>query len=346
MSSLCAKTSTAVKGDILIVDDTPVNLQVLFDMLVEQQYKVRIAPTGELALRNAQIAPPDLILLDIMMPDLSGYEICKQLKANPALCDIPIIFISAIDQPQKIVKAFEIGGVDFVTKPFQCEEVLARVSTHMTIYQLKRELAIANKELQKTNLQLQQEVQTRRFMEIELTRLAKTDQLTNILNRHALFNIGEQEVVRAYQNQVPLAIIMLDIDNFKQINDQHGHFVGDLAIQQTAQILRERLRQIDHIGRYGGDEFVIILPETDLASAQQMAEQLRLSVFHQDILKHPTHKVSISMGIAGIWQDSTDVMLTFETLLICADQGLYAAKDAGRNCIKTFRGNIPETAGI
>ena len=140
-----AKTPPA--GDILIVDDTPVNLRLLSKMLVKQAYKVRAAPDGLLALTSAQAIPPDLILLDIKMPDMNGYEVCEALKADPRTRDIPIIFISALDQAEDKVKAFTFGGVDYITKPFQVEEVLARVETHLALRHLHRQLQATNAEL-------------------------------------------------------------------------------------------------------------------------------------------------------------------------------------------------------
>ncbi|HOT90151.1 MAG TPA: response regulator [Anaerolineae bacterium] len=143
-----------VVGDILVVDDTPANLRLLAGMLSEQGYKVRPAPNGKLALMAARAAPPDLILLDINMPDMNGYEVCAALKDDPATRDIPVIFISALDQTEDKVKAFTLGGVDYVTKPFQIEEVLARVKTHLTLYTLQRQLATANRELRAANAEL------------------------------------------------------------------------------------------------------------------------------------------------------------------------------------------------
>jgi PAS domain S-box-containing protein len=147
-SILDAETPPA--GDILIVDDTPANLRLLSEMLVEQNYKVRTAPDGSLALASAQAIPPDLILLDIKMPNMSGYEVCEQLKADPRTCDIPIIFISALDQTEDKVKAFTLGGVDYVTKPFQVEEVLARVQTHLSIREMHLRLNEQNKQLRES----------------------------------------------------------------------------------------------------------------------------------------------------------------------------------------------------
>ncbi len=155
MNPPIADTETPLAGDVLIVDDTPANLRLLYGMLGEQGYKVRLSPNGKLALMNAQAVPPDLILLDINMPGLSGYEVCEQLKADPRTRDIPVIFISALDQTEDKVKAFTLGGVDYVTKPFQVEEVLARVETHLALYTLQRQLAAANAELQEANAELE-----------------------------------------------------------------------------------------------------------------------------------------------------------------------------------------------
>ncbi len=142
------------KGDILVVDDTPANLRLLSGMLVEHGYKVRSAPNGRLALMGARAAPPDLILLDINMPGLNGYQVCEQLKDDPQTHDIPVIFISALDQTEDKVQAFTLGGVDYITKPFQLEEVLARVETHLTLHRLQRQLVAANQDLQASNQKL------------------------------------------------------------------------------------------------------------------------------------------------------------------------------------------------
>ncbi|MEJ5311337.1 MAG: hybrid sensor histidine kinase/response regulator [Anaerolineae bacterium] len=143
-----------VTGDVLIVDDTPANLRLLAGMLSDQGYKVRPAPNGKLALMAAHAAPPDLILLDINMPDMNGYEVCAALKEDPLTRDIPVIFISALDQTEDKVKAFTLGGVDYITKPFQIEEVLARVQTHLALYTLRRQLSAANEELRIANAEL------------------------------------------------------------------------------------------------------------------------------------------------------------------------------------------------
>ncbi len=155
MDTLPHHSDTAMTGDILVVDDTPANLRLLAGMLTQQGYKVRPAPNGKLALTAARAAPPDLILLDINMPGMNGYEVCAALKDDPQTRDVPVIFISALDQTEDKIKAFTLGGVDYITKPFQIEEVLARVKTHLTLYALQRQLTAANHELRVTNAELE-----------------------------------------------------------------------------------------------------------------------------------------------------------------------------------------------
>jgi len=154
VDTLLHHSDTAIAGDILVVDDTPANLRLLTGMLTQQGYKVRPAPNGKLALTAARAAPPDLILLDINMPGMNGYEVCAALKDDPQTRDVPVIFISALDQTEDKIKAFTLGGVDYITKPFQLEEVLARVKTHLTLYALQRQLAAANQELRTANADL------------------------------------------------------------------------------------------------------------------------------------------------------------------------------------------------
>jgi len=153
--------ANVVKQEILIVDDRPNNLRFLSTMLLEQGYEVRKAIDGPMALRSVQLEPPDLILLDIHMPDMNGYEVCKQLKASEQTKEIPVIFLSALDEPMDKVMAFDVGGVDYITKPFQFEEVLARVKTHLIMRQLQ-------KQLQDQNERLQQEIRQRQQVEAEL----------------------------------------------------------------------------------------------------------------------------------------------------------------------------------
>jgi PleD family two-component response regulator len=154
LNSSSTNDTTGLTGDILIVDDTPANLQLLSNMLSAEGYKVRMAPSGKLALMSAQAAPPDLILLDIKMPGLNGYQVCEQFKADPRTRDVPVIFLSALDQTEDKIKAFTVGGVDYITKPFQLEEVMARVETHLWLRMLQTQLSRRVQELEQAMAQI------------------------------------------------------------------------------------------------------------------------------------------------------------------------------------------------
>jgi len=320
---------TAPTGTILVVDDTLANLRLLTAMLGEQGYRVRPARSGELALMNAQAAPPDLILLDIKMPDMDGYEVCKQLKANPRTRDIPVIFISAIGQTEEKVKAFTFGGVDYITKPFQVEEVLARVRTHLAMYSLQQQLSTANSRLQESNDQLKSEIEKRVQIESILQVLATTDDLTNLLNRRHFFELAEKEMTRAKRYQQHFSLLIIDIDNFKTINDKYGHLCGDRVLHVVARCIRQNSRNVDISGRYGGDEFVILLPETQPAFTQVFAERLcQIIPTELEEMEEVTIPITLSIGIANF---SGEANITFDNLLDRADEALYIAKQAGRN---------------
>jgi len=234
MNPSVTNPKTLLTGEILIVDDTPANLRLLSALLTEHGYRARPARNGKLALMSAQAAPPDLILLDIRMPDLSGYEVCEQLKADPRTRDIPVIFISALDQTEDKIKAFTFGGVDYITKPFRVEEVLARVKTHLALYSLQQQLSTANSQLQTSNDQLRAEIEKRAQIEAMLQELATTDALTQLNNRRHFFDLAEKELTRAKRYQLSFALLLIDLDDFKSVNDQHGHLFGDRVLQVTA----------------------------------------------------------------------------------------------------------------
>jgi len=326
---------TLPNGGILIVDDTPANLRLLYGMLNEQGYKVRMAPSGNLALKSAQAFPPDLILLDIRMSNMNGYEVCKQLKADMRTRDIPVIFISSLDQTEDKVKAFTFGGVDYITKPFRAEEVLARVKTHLEMYSLQQQLSAANLQLQTSNDRLRAEIEKRAQVEAALEELATTDALTNLYNRRHFFKLAEQELTRAKRYQLHFSLLLIDLDNFKAVNDNLGHLYGDRVLQVVAKCISENSRDVDISGRYGGDEFVILLPETQPSFAQVFAERLcQVTRAQLAELEEMTISVTLSVGIANT---SWDKNLTFDTLLDRADQALYEAKRAGRDQVAIWR---------
>ncbi|MGQ9866845.1 MAG: diguanylate cyclase domain-containing protein [Pseudanabaenaceae cyanobacterium] len=319
---------------ILLVDDNLSNLKLLSSVLEAQGYVLRAANNGYMALRSAMAVPPDLILLDINMPDLDGYEVCRRLKQNPDLRDIPVIFISTLDDVKDKVRAFAVGGVDYITKPFQFEEVLVRVATHITLCRLRKQLVAQNEALQKEISDRQRMEQELHAANQELLRLSRLDGLTQIANRLYLDEYVAQEWSRARRDRYPLGILMCDIDRFKQYNDTYGHLQGDDCLRSVAKALVAAVRRpADLVARYGGEEFAVILPNTNLEGLQKVTSQIREQV-RLLAIPHTTSDIAayVTISLGGAWTlpqtgDRPD------DLLAAADQALYAAKTRGRNCV-------------
>lgn len=334
------------KGNILVVDDTLANVQLLSRMLAEHGYKVRKVLNGQMALMGVQTAPPDLILLDVNMPEMNGYEVCQHIKANIATQDIPIIFISALDEVSDKVKAFSVGGVDYITKPFQVAEVLARVEHQLMLRDLQRQLREQNILLQqkiheheRTLQELQHAKAALQQANLELQRLAIIDDLTQVSNRRHFYKYLTQEWRRLMREQADLSLLLCDVDHFKPYNDAYGHQAGDRCLQQVAQALQEVIhRPSDLVARYGGEEFAVILPYTGAEAAVYLAHMMQTNL-HRFQLVHPDSSVgqfvTLSIGVASTVPRSDR---SLEQLIGIADQALYAAKEQGRNCVisKTY----------
>ncbi len=305
---------------LLIVDDTPENIAVLFNFLSGHGFKILVAENGEDALENAQDERPDLILLDVIMPGIDGFETCRRLKSNPPTQEIPVIFITALSDTLDKVKAFKLGAVDYITKPFQQEEVLARVNTHLTIRKLQNELQAQKEALEKANLELQ--------------RLATLDSLTQLANRRRLDEYLQREWRRATREQTPLSLILCDIDYFKNYNDSYGHQAGDDCLQQVAEALSRTVKRAsDLVARYGGEEFTVILPNTPVEDAMQIASLIQQNLQALKIV-HPqsavNEYVTLSIGVSNTVPTPQD---SPEKLINVADNALYEAKREGKNRI-------------
>ena len=320
------------KGTILIVDDSPTNLQGLFDYLTDASFEVLLARDGESALQTVQSAYPDVILLDIIMPGIDGFETCHRLKANELTKDIPVIFMTALSQTAVVVRGFQLGAVDYIIKPIQKEIVLARVTTHLTIQKLQRSL-------QKQNAQLQREIKQRQKAEAslqdanqELQRLATIDGLTQIANRRRFDECLSLAWRISIREQMPLSLLLCDVDCFKLYNDSKGHQAGDECLQQVAQAIKRAVkRPADLVARYGGEEFAVILPNTNGEGAIQVAEEIRSSL-RTLAIAHPLSPVSeyvtVSVGISCTVPCHKG---SPEELIAAADQALYQAKGSGRD---------------
>lgn len=290
------------KPRLLVVDDQPTNIQVLYRVFADD-CQVFMATSGEQALHTAREEAPDVILLDVMMPDMDGYEVCRQLKQDSATRDIPILFVTAHHEAQEEARGLACGAVDFITKPIHPAVVRARVHTHLT-------------------LQRQTEV---------LKRLVFIDALTHAFNRRYFDERLAEEWGRAQRTGRPLGLILIDVDYFKQFNDVNGHQRGDDALRQVAQALKGTiLRPGDVVCRYGGEEFACLLPDTDLDGALQVAQRMKLAV--RDLaIGHPASAVAEVLTIsAGVAVRTPTSRGDAAALLALADAQLYRAKAEGR----------------
>jgi diguanylate cyclase (GGDEF)-like protein len=304
-------------GDVLVVDDNRVNVGLLTGILQKRHYAVRNATDGQQALAVMRAAPPEIVLLDIRLPGMDGYEICRQMKADPRTKDIPVIFVSALDDGLDKARAFEVGGIDYVAKPFSSAEVVARVENQLKISRLQRHLAQKNAELERANRMLQS--------------LSYVDALTGVPNRRHFDELLDQEWRRALRDESSMCVILIDVDLFKAFNDNYGHQSGDDCLKHVAVEVSGVLRRGgDLAARYGGEEFGVVLPATEAPGALVVAEDMRrrvegLKVPHKG---SPFKVVTISLGVKALRPGPQD---TPETILAAADRALYRAKETGRN---------------
>jgi diguanylate cyclase (GGDEF)-like protein len=319
---------------ILLVDDNPTNLRILLESLKESGYKTLVARSGEGALRQAEFARPDLILLDVMMPPgIDGFETCRRLKKNKATQDIPVIFMTALSDTVDKVKGFEVGGVDYVTKPFDGVELMARVKAHVELRQYQKKLKLSNQRLREINEDLRE---AQRKLELA----ARTDPLTQLSNRRDIIEKIEYERIRFKRNQKSFVLILGDIDHFKAFNDTFGHDCGDFVLVSVANVMRSMIREWDQLARWGGEEFLFLLVETDLEGGKIVAEKIRQSIAsHSYIHKDLTLSITMTFGVSMF----NNYSMTIDECIKEADQALYKGKEQGRNCVAASRPRSAET---
>ncbi|MEG3437817.1 diguanylate cyclase [Pannus brasiliensis CCIBt3594] len=307
---------------LLIVDDIGHNLQLLETILERAKYRVVRATNGERALEQIERKAPDLILLDLMMPGMDGLQVCRILKADDRYREIPIIFLTANNESKNLIEAFQSGAVDYITKPFNVLELLARVKTHL--------------ELKHAKDQLQQALR-------ELEQLVLTDPLTRVSNRRHLYQVAEMEIARTRGYNYPFSALILDIDRFKQVNDTYGHLVGDEVLQSVASIVKNTLRQEDCLARFGGEEFVVLLPHTDSSGAIAVANRIRdLIASSSIVIGGKEIAVTASIGVATFGFDDRDL----DDLLNRADEALLNAKRQGRDRCVLHLANLDSSAVV
>jgi diguanylate cyclase (GGDEF)-like protein len=302
------------QGRILVVDDNRDNAEIIATRLRYRGYVIEEAATGRLALESIRRSPPDLLLLDIMLPDIDGFEISRRIKGDPTLPFIPIILVTARDQTEDKVLGFDAGADDYLTKPINFSELEARVRAMLRIKRLQDELEEKNRELE---------------------RLSISDGLTGLYNHRHIHGLLHEEYERANRSHDPLTVAMFDLDRFKSVNDNYGHQAGDRVLQQFADILRNTARDIDRIGRYGGEEFMVILPETALREGAIFVERVRREVSRYAFVIGRDEPLYMTVS-AGVATYPHPMVGSPETLVRLADEALYAAKAGGRNRIVRF----------
>jgi diguanylate cyclase (GGDEF)-like protein len=306
---------------ILVVDDHPDNVQVLRARLEARGYLVDEAGDGEVALEKIHQTPPDLVLLDVMMPKVDGLEVARRMKSDSSLPFIPVIMQTALDSTENMVEGLDAGADDYIAKPINFRELEARVKSLLRIKALQETLRQREQELQAANQQL--------------LVVSRTDALTGIANRRHL----EERLHEMWEHSVrlhePLALVMFDIDHFKSVNDEYGHQAGDAVLEQFSALLREEAREIDRLGRYGGEEFVMLLPGTVLDAAVTFAERIRHDVEQHTFTLDDGRIIhrTVSGGVAAWPHPRVEDQ---EALLKAADEALYVAKETGRNRVVRF----------
>lgn len=317
---------------ILVVDDYEDNLYIASLVLARDNHDIITASSAEEAITKANAENPDVILLDIQMPGTNGFEACKSLKSAPQTSNIPIVFLTArFKDSESLTKGLQLGAEDYIIKPFSTPELRARVKVMVRLKSQMEQLATSNKKLEQLNGELQKKndelVETHKALE----ELATTDGLTGLRNRRYFTERLEEEFMRTQRDSQNISLVMLDIDFFKKVNDQHGHQCGDSVLVQFSQILKVNLRQHDIVARYGGEEFIIAIIGQDSNASVATAERIRLDVekstfTHEDIQLNLTCSAGVGT-YPDVCKDNPDL----DALVQEVDAALYAAKHGGRN---------------
>ncbi len=308
------------KAKVLLVEDDPIQARETEEILKKTGYEVFWAQDGINAIKVVKSSKPDIILLDLILPGLDGYEVCRWLKLDDTAKGIPVIMLTVKKDLSDKISGLQIGADDYLPKPYNELELNARIYASLRTKALQDELRMKNRQLEE--------------LLDKVNYMAITDALTGLYNRRKFHDTLAGEFERARRYKTPFSLVMIDIDHFKRINDDHGHNAGDVVLKQVSSLLLKSVREIDTASRFGGEEFMVILPSTDSPSAKIVAERMRdmiASFPFQDI----NRPITVSIGIAGM----PDERIRNEDLMIrCADIALYRAKQSGRNRVEVASG--------
>ncbi len=313
---------------VLIVEDDPIQLRLMEHTLVGFGYTILTATNGKEALQVIGSEEPRVVITDWMMPEMNGLELCRALRMHEGIRFVYVIIVTAHGGPDKVVEAFEAGADDYLTKPLNKAELLARLRAAERIVSLESDLAGRTREIHRVNAEMALAHQKLNKANEQLRTMAITDELTGLLNRRESMN-RLSELWAAHQRyKQKFSCIMLDIDHFKLFNDNHGHAVGDHVLRETAKLLMDNVRKTDKVCRIGGEEFLILCPNVEIQGASVCAEHLR-AVVEQHAFKHEgiDMHVTISLGVA----EPSEGIANPEILVKTADTALYDSKKQGRN---------------
>lgn len=304
-----------MKAKVLIVEDSKAQREFVRDELVRRGYEVHEAIGGLAALALIKTAPPDVVLLDLMLDDMDGYSVCRWLRLGEATRDIVIIMLTVKRQVKERVEGLHVGADDYIPKPFDMDELEARIFAGLRTRTARRELRERNTELEGLLSRTEQ--------------LAMSDALTGVFNRRRFGDVLRHEWASARRYKHPLSLLLFDVDHFKAVNDDRGHAAGDETLKNVAGIISSSIREVDLCARYGGDEFVLLLPHTPGVNATVVAERVREKLARvRTTWAGAAAKVSLSVGVAS---NEDTALEKPDDLVEAADRALYEAKRAGRD---------------
>lgn len=306
-----------METSVLVIDDSPGARHQILDGLKSANL-FQVYHEAESVIDGFKVAlsePLDVILCDLDMPGMDGFKFLSMIKTRKELQDIPVILVTGVNDQESKIRGLERGASDYLTKPYDPAELIARVKVQLKIKTLQDSLKKSNQALME---------------------LSNTDPLTHLSNRRFLMKTLEKELQRCERSQKPMALIMVDVDHFKPVNDTYGHQQGDVVLQTLADQMKAHLRDYDLAARFGGEEFALVLPETALNEAVQVAERLRVAISELRIpADHNEIRLTISLGVATYPHPK---VRTVDNLILEADRALYNAKEKGRNRVETIFG--------
>jgi diguanylate cyclase (GGDEF)-like protein len=308
------------KARVLLVEDDPVQANATKKILQTTGYEVLWSQDGVNAIKTVKTMKPDIILLDVVLPGLDGYEVCRWLKRDEDAKGIPVIMLTVKKELADKISGLQIGADDYLPKPYNELELNARIYASLRTKALQDELQMKNSQLEEL------------LGKVEY--MAITDALTGLYNRRRSHDVLAKEFERSKRYGTPFSLIMFDIDHFKKVNDDYGHQVGDTVLREVSNIIVKSIRDIDTASRFGGEEFMVILPNTGRENAKVGAERMRVGI-ERHIFPELDRPITVSIGVAGLPDPAIE---NEDRLIRCADCALYRAKQNGRNRVETAEG--------